>query len=151
MRYDVGWKTSIWGLPCSHACCLSICCPCALYYKTAELLTGGTHRPHCWESLLGGCFCFGGLYQREMLREKYNLKGGECSDYWMHCCCQCFALGQVYREARAWAESCNVCPAAAAAAAAAAAPPVSQEASESKGEGLLHAYTKTYCQDGTTS
>lgn len=40
-----------------------------------------------------------------MLRAKYNLKGSVCTDFCIHCWCQCLALGQVYREARAWADA----------------------------------------------
>lgn len=109
VRGEMEWKTSLWSLPCSHACPLSIFCPCGVYYKTAELLTGAGYRPSCCKSLACGCCCFGGLSQRGMLRAKYNLKGGECSDFWVHCCCQCLALGQVYRETRAWAKDPDAC------------------------------------------
>ncbi|GMH39153.1 hypothetical protein BSKO_07051 [Bryopsis sp. KO-2023] len=100
----VDWRTSWLGLCCHHACCLSLCCPCAIYYKTSHLVEQTDDQASCCESVLGGCCFFGGYNQRMMLREKYNLKGSVCTDFCIHFWCQCLALGQVYREARAWAE-----------------------------------------------
>lgn len=39
-----------------------------------------------------------GMKQRAEIRQKYNLEGGGCSDYWRSLCCSCCTLIQEERE-----------------------------------------------------
>jgi Cys-rich protein (TIGR01571 family) len=115
------WTTGLFG--CFNndlqTCCLGMWCPCLLFAKNVEMLTGnqslGPCVLHCGVGglvasvmvflfgplgLLCNCAsCYASMY-RKQIREKYGLEEAPCNDLLLHYCCHFCALCQEFRELR---------------------------------------------------
>ncbi|CAJ2676103.1 unnamed protein product [Trifolium pratense] len=76
----VEWSTNL--------CCLTFWCPCITFGRVAEIIDKGS----TW------CCCLYSCCYRSKMREQYGLKGNDCTDCMIHCCCETCALCQEYRE-----------------------------------------------------
>ncbi|KAI5837176.1 PLAC8 family-domain-containing protein [Morchella snyderi] len=107
-----GWKYGMCGCfsDCG-VCCTGYWCPCILHGKTKHRMRHGTMEKY--SCCNGPCMGFGclvaclpplyfimGMRQRAEIRERYNIAGGGCGDYWRSLCCSCCSLIQEEREVR---------------------------------------------------
>ncbi|XP_058732522.1 protein PLANT CADMIUM RESISTANCE 2-like [Vicia villosa] len=101
----VEWSTGLFDC-CSdpEKCCKTFWCPCITFGQLAEISDQGS-TSCCGNGsvyMLFCCMCgHGGLYScfyRSEIRQQYNLKGSDCLDFLIHCCCEACALSQEYRE-----------------------------------------------------
>lgn len=91
-------------------CVLSFCCPCIQYGMSTEMFGEGVlfREPSCavhaiiyiaFDIFGLGCIVLG--LQRQLVREKYGIKGTSFNDFCCSCCCQPCTLAQVSREIKA--------------------------------------------------
>ncbi len=90
----------------NELCCKTVFCPCVTYGQLKEKLKGkydvGCCTCHCWLFVLSfniPCLTF--ILNRNIrseVREKYNIEGGCCSDFWTALCCGICSLIQVANE-----------------------------------------------------
>ena len=79
-------------------------CPCITFGQIAEIIDRGS--TSCGTSgalytlvmLLTGCQCVFSCFYRAKMRAQYGLRESPCADCLVHCCCECCALCQEYRE-----------------------------------------------------
>ena len=74
-----------------ESCCLGCWCPCILYGKNHEALTGGDSCGNCLGFFGMHCLPFGACFlpcltlpKRKMIREAYDLPDGCCESYCVH-------------------------------------------------------------------
>ncbi|KAD4983114.1 hypothetical protein E3N88_19785 [Mikania micrantha] len=99
------WSTDLCdcGKDCSN-CCLTCWCPCITFGRIAEVLDKGTTSCGVHGALYSvlylftGCQCIYSCMYRSKLRQQYMLSEEPCNDCLVHCCCECCALCQEYRE-----------------------------------------------------
>ncbi|KAG2651852.1 cell number regulator 2-like [Panicum virgatum] len=85
-------------------CCVTCLCPCITFGQIAEIIDRGS--TSCGTSgalytlvmLLTGCQCVFSCFYRAKMRAQYGLRESPCADCLVHCCCECCALCQEYRE-----------------------------------------------------
>ncbi|GAQ80120.1 hypothetical protein KFL_000460310 [Klebsormidium nitens] len=114
------WTTGICGCFSDlQTCCLGLWCPCLLFAKNVEMLTGNPSIGPCILhsgvgaavasvmifffgpfGLLCSCAsCYASMY-RKQIRGKYGLEEAPCNDVMLHYCCHFCALCQEFRELR---------------------------------------------------
>ncbi|CAJ2676100.1 unnamed protein product [Trifolium pratense] len=101
----VEWSTNLCNC-CSNVeiCCLTFWCPCITFGRVAEIIDKGSTSCgysgtlYTLISLVLGCCCLYSCCYRSKMREQYGLKGNDCTDCMIHCCCETCALCQEYRE-----------------------------------------------------
>ncbi|KAI7745230.1 hypothetical protein M8C21_029918 [Ambrosia artemisiifolia] len=99
------WSTGLCDCckDCS-SCCLTCWCPFITFGQIAEIVDKGTiscamHATiYCLLSYTTGCECVYSYIYRSKLRQQYMLPEQPCNDCLVHCCCECCALCQEYRE-----------------------------------------------------
>lgn len=86
--------------PC--LCMETFCYPCETFTLVAETATDGetSQDTAChllaFHSLYGGCYCYTCCIRRKV-RQRFNIPGDCCSDYWTHaCCCWCAILQELH-------------------------------------------------------
>ncbi|KAJ7942913.1 putative Plant cadmium resistance 2 [Quillaja saponaria] len=85
-------------------CCITLWCPCITFGQIAEIADEGS--VSCCASgvvyalinVLTGLGCCYSCPYRTKIRKKFMLANGPCGDCMVHCCCECCALCQEYRE-----------------------------------------------------
>ena len=106
---DKEWESTLCGcFKDRKSCLMSFFCPCVQYglntraAKDAPVLI--SHNPvlNCCAYTCVNCATQGSFYltamQRQIIREKYGLKGSTCTDCLSACFCNCCVLSQVSRE-----------------------------------------------------
>ena len=104
------WRFRLFGcMEDRETCCIGYWLPCLLYAENGRRLTGDSGPRYfidfisymlpCWiclgtsESRCCGCQCALAVKRRRMLRAKYGLPEGPCTDccvhFWCHLCAQC--------------------------------------------------------------
>ncbi|XP_010271278.1 PREDICTED: protein PLANT CADMIUM RESISTANCE 2-like isoform X1 [Nelumbo nucifera] len=87
-----------------ESCCLTLWCPCITFGRIAEIVSKGSSSCVGSASLytliwvLLGCPWIYSCTYRSMLRQQFSLQETPCADCLVHCCCDCCALCQEYRE-----------------------------------------------------
>ncbi|KAL8531895.1 hypothetical protein ACS0TY_008485 [Phlomoides rotata] len=87
-------------------CCVTCWCPCITFGQIAEIVDRGS--TSCGASgalytlleIFTGCGCIYSCFYRKKMRKQYMLAESPCGDCLVHCCCECCALCQEYRELR---------------------------------------------------
>ncbi|KAK4423408.1 protein PLANT CADMIUM RESISTANCE 2 [Sesamum alatum] len=99
------WSTGLCGCFSDVPnCCVTCWCPCITFGQVAEIVDRGT--TSCGASgalyaligLISGCACIYSCFYRSKMRRQYMLRESPCADCMVHCCCECCALCQEYRE-----------------------------------------------------
>ncbi|KAL1365851.1 hypothetical protein HN51_013809 [Arachis hypogaea] len=99
------WSTSLCDCfsDCGN-CCITYWCPCVTFGRVAEIVDRGSTSCGASGALyalvccLIGCGCLYSCFYRSKMRRQLNLKGSDCGDCMVHCCCEPCALCQEYRE-----------------------------------------------------
>ncbi|AET05385.1 putative PLAC8 motif-containing protein [Medicago truncatula] len=101
----VEWSTGLCDC-CSDPgkSCITLCCPCITFGQVAEIIDKGSTSCGASGALYTliccviGCGCLYSCFYRSKMRQQYGLKGNDCTDCLIHCCCEACALCQEYRE-----------------------------------------------------
>lgn len=89
--------------PC--LCFETFCYPCETFTLVANRITDGqtSQDSACcklaFHSLYCGCCCYTCCMRRKV-RQRFNIPGDCCGDYWTHVCCCCCAVLQEFHELR---------------------------------------------------
>ncbi|XP_058772276.1 protein PLANT CADMIUM RESISTANCE 2-like [Vicia villosa] len=84
--------------------CITFWCPCITFGQVAEIIDKGSTSCGASGALYTliccviGCGCLYSCFYRSKMRQQYGLKGNDCTDCLIHCCCEACALCQEYRE-----------------------------------------------------
>ncbi|KAM7484683.1 hypothetical protein LguiA_000692 [Lonicera macranthoides] len=84
--------------------CITCWCPCITFGKIAEIVDKGSASCGASGALYAlivcvtGCSCCYSCFYRAKMRQQYSLHESPCGDCLVHCCCECCALCQEYRE-----------------------------------------------------
>ncbi|AES94728.1 putative PLAC8 motif-containing protein [Medicago truncatula] len=84
--------------------CITFWCPCITFGQVAEIIDKGSTSCGASGALYTliccviGCPCLYSCFYRSKMRQQYGLKGNDCTDCLIHCCCEACALCQEYRE-----------------------------------------------------
>ncbi|CAI9278475.1 unnamed protein product [Lactuca saligna] len=99
------WSTGLCDCTSDYSnCCLTCWCPCITFGQIAEIVDKGTTSCGVHGTLYSilclftGCECIYSFMYRSKLRHQYMLPDEPCNDCLVHCCCECCALCQEYRE-----------------------------------------------------
>ncbi|CAJ2676098.1 unnamed protein product [Trifolium pratense] len=104
----VEWSTGLCGCWSKweqyEHCWWTFWCPCFTFGRVAAIIDKDS-TSCCVSGSLYALLCcvFGSGYlysccYRSKMREQYGLKGNDCTDCMIHCCCEPCALSQEYRE-----------------------------------------------------
>ncbi|KAM7253525.1 hypothetical protein ACFE04_021679 [Oxalis oulophora] len=103
-RPEGPWSSGLFGcMDDVGTCCLTCCCPCITFGRTAEIVDKGATSCVVAGAIyfllmyIGCNCCFSCLY-RSKLRSEYRLSESPCNDFLVHCCCEYCALCQEYGE-----------------------------------------------------
>ncbi|KAH8902179.1 PLAC8-domain-containing protein [Coniochaeta sp. PMI_546] len=100
------WLSDLCG--CSGPCFSACCCPCILIGKNQARLENPRDRDpgccnawcvgYCALEMAGHWGFILGMLQRKQVRDRYDIKGGGCSDCCVSLCCPCCGLLQQANE-----------------------------------------------------
>ncbi|KAK2439508.1 Protein CADMIUM RESISTANCE 2 [Trifolium repens] len=101
----VEWSTGLCDC-CSNPgkSCITFWCPCITFGQVAEIIDKGSTSCGASGALYTliccviGCGWAYSCFYRSKMRQQYGLKGNDCTDCLIHCCCETCALCQEYRE-----------------------------------------------------
>ncbi|KAL4586733.1 hypothetical protein LXL04_011377 [Taraxacum kok-saghyz] len=99
------WSTGLCDCGSDYSsCCMTCWCPCISFGQIAEIVDKGNTSCGVHGALYSilclftGCECIYSFIYRSKLRHQYMLPESPCNDCLVHCCCECCALCQEYRE-----------------------------------------------------
>ncbi|PIN23056.1 hypothetical protein CDL12_04225 [Handroanthus impetiginosus] len=85
-------------------CCMTCWCPCITFGQIAEIVDrgstscGASGALYALIAFITGAACIYSCFYRSKMRKQYMLPETPSADCLVHCCCECCALCQEYRE-----------------------------------------------------